>query len=102
MTSLNRISFLNSTYQFGSDIVQDVIYTTHPLVHAIEQPIANVYTEAKTMMTGAWNASHAIIHLSAYGFLGWMAWEWVGDLFPNEKRAITNSVNRAMKRARLE
>lgn len=102
MPSLNRSSFLNSTYQMGADVVRDMVYVTHPLVHAIEQPISNVYTEAKTVVSGAWNLSHTVIHLSAYWFLGWMAWGWVGDVFPAEKRAIENSVSRAMKRARID
>lgn len=101
MPSLNRSSFLNTSAHLGADVVRELMYVTHPLVHAVEQPIANVYTEAKTVVTGAWNVSHSIIHLSAYGFLGWMAWGWVGDIFPAEKRAITNSVSRAMKRARF-
>ena len=102
MPSLNRNSLLHTTYHLGADVVRDMVYVTHPLVHAIEQPISNVYTEAKTVVSGAWNISHSMIHLSAYWFLGWMTWSWIGDLFPSEKRAIESTVLRAMKRARFD
>lgn len=100
--SILRNSLLSKAYHAGTAAVHDVIHFTHPYVHAIEQPISNIYTETKTVVTGAWNVSNSIIHLAAYWFIGWMAWGWFGDIFPNEKRAITSSVSRAMKRARLE
>lgn len=100
--SLIRNSFLNRAYNIGSDIVHDAVYLTHPLVHAVEQPIQNVYTEAKTVVQGTWNMSTSVVHLAAYWFMGWLAWTWFGDMFPNEQRMITNTASRAFKRARLE
>lgn len=98
--TLVHSSLLDQAYRFGSDLVNDVQYYTHPLVHAVEQPIANVYTEAKTVVNGAWNMSHSLIHLGAYWVAGWLAWEFVGEYFPREKRMLTDTMNRAFKRAR--
>lgn len=102
MSSLNHRSLLSRAAHLGSDIVHDVVYLTHPLVHAVEQPVANIYTEAKTVVTGAWNASHAVIHLAAYWFVGTMAWDFLGAYFPREKRMITGAVDRVFKRPRLQ
>jgi hypothetical protein len=100
--SVIRNSFLNRAYHLGADVVHDAVYLTHPLVHAIEQPIQNVYTEAKTVVHGSWNMSHSVMHLAAYWFMGWLSWTWFGDVFPREQGMITDTVSRAFKRARLE
>lgn len=101
MPSLNYHAFLDKAKHFGESTIHDLQYVTHPFVHALEQPISNVYTEAKTVVVGAWNVSHSVIHLASYWIIGWLSWSFFGELFPAEKRAITNSVTRAFKRARL-
>lgn len=91
---------LNKAYAVGQDVVHDVRHTTHELVHAVEQPIANIYTEAKTVIGGTYNIGRMAIHLASYYFVGWLGWSAFGEFFPSEKRSIENSVSRAFKRPR--
>lgn len=81
-------SLMHTMQQLGTDVVQDVVYVTHPLVHAIEQPLAGVWTETKTVVQGTWNMSHSLFRLAAYGTGGWLMWTWAGEYFPRQKRSI--------------
>lgn len=86
----------------GSDIINDVKYITHPLVHAVEQPITNVFTESRAVGTGLYNISDSLFRLGVYWMGGWLAWTWAENVFPSETRTIKSSVSRAWKRARLQ
>lgn len=92
---------MNNVMHAGSDIVQDVIHVTHPLVHAVEQPITNIFTETRAVGSGVASMSGSLIRLSAYWMGGWLLWTFVEDLFPSETRQIKRTVDRAWKRARL-
>ncbi len=97
-----RDSLLNKMGTMGMDIVNDVVYYTHPLVHAIEQPITNVYQETKAVGMGLYNISDSVIRLGVYWMGAWLAWTWAEEYFPDETRYVTDSVERAWKRARLQ
>lgn len=101
MTAL-RNSLLNKMVSTGSDVVNDVLYLTHPLVHAVEQPITNVFHETKVVGTGLYNMSDSIVRLGVYWMGGWLAWTWAESMFPYETRNVKKYVSRAWKRARLE
>lgn len=101
MPSILENSFVNRVITAGSDIVQDVIHVTHPLVHAVEQPITNVFTETKAVGSGVMNMSGSLFRLGVYWMGGWLLWTFVEDVFPSETRQIKRTVDRAWKRARL-
>lgn len=85
----------------GMDIVQDVRYVTDPLIHSIEQPLTNMYTEAKTVATDLWSITHTVARFAAYWLGGWLIYSFVGSLFPREKRMLEDTLSRAYKRVRL-
>ena len=93
-------SFVFKTGQLGMDAVREVSHVTHPLVHAIEQPIANAYHETATTLNTAWRSTTAVFHLAAYAAGGYLAWSLMGEVAPREKRMIAQSVDRAWKRLR--
>lgn len=97
-----RSSLLNKMVSTGSDVVNDVLYITHPLVHAVEQPITNVFHETKVVGAGLWNVSDSIVRLGVYWMGGWLLWTWAETVFPTETRTVRRTVGRAWKRARLE
>lgn len=83
------------------DTVNDIIHVTHPLVHAVEQPITNVFTETRAVGAGVYSMSGSLLRLSAYWMGGWLVWTFIEDLFPRETRTLKRNVGRAWKRARL-
>lgn len=87
--------------QLGVDVVRDVRYVTDPLVHSLEQPLTNLYTDARTAVTDMWSLGQVGAKLATYWLGGWLVYSFVGSVFPREKRMIENTVVRAWKRVRM-
>lgn len=94
-------SLLQRTMAFGTDAVHEVQHVIDPLVHAVRQPVSGIVTDAHEVTHALWSSSGPIMRLGVYWVGGWLVWTAFGDVFPQEKRALTSTVSRAWKRARL-
>lgn len=94
-------TFVPKMRKLGVDVVQDVLYVTSPLIHSIEQPLSNLYTDAKTVSTNLWSISQVGARLAAYWLGAWLLYSFVGYLFPREKRMLESTVSRTWKRIRV-
>lgn len=93
--------FLPKMRDLGVGVVRDVRYVTDPLIHSLEQPLSNLYTDAKTVATDLWSISQVTVRIAAYWLGGWLLYSFVGSLFPREKRMLEDTVYRAWKRVRM-
>ena len=96
-----RDSFVPKMQAMGVSVVQDVRYVTDPLIHKLEQPLTNMYTDAKTIAVDLWSLSQVAARLAAYWLGGWLLYSFAGSLFPREKRMLEDTVSRAWKRYRI-
>lgn len=94
-------TILNKMKAVGVEVVQDARYVIDPLIHSLEQPLTNMYTDAKTVAIDLWSVSQVTARLAAYWLGGWLLYSFVGSLFPREKRMIEDTLSRAYKRVRL-
>lgn len=85
----------------GATVVQDVRYVTDPLIHKLEQPLTNLYTDATTIVTDMWSIASTASRLAAYWLGAWLTYSFVGSLFPREKRMLEATIDRAWKRVRM-
>lgn len=95
-----KSSFVGGLYTTAKDVVHEASHVTHALVHAIEQPLAGVWTEAKTVAQNGWNVTHVVFRIAAFWTGGWLAWTWLGNTFPQQKRMLTDTLMITNKRAR--
>lgn len=100
-----RNSFVQNVVPFGREVVSEISHVTHPLVHAIEQPISNAYHETQTIMTRGGRASWilgTVYNMALYSAAAWLTWTLFGDIFPSEKRSLEYAFQRGVKRLRLQ
>lgn len=76
-------------------------YIISPLVHSLEQPINNMISESRQVVSGLGTAIGGVTRMVPYFLGGWLVWTAVGMYFPDEMRMIERSVGRASKRMRL-
>lgn len=100
-SSLLDRMFWNPMHHLGSSVLHEVTDITHPLVHAVEQPITNVINDSKVVVGGLYQVTQGVVHLLPYYVGGWLVWTAFQTYFPAESREVTNSVARAAKRMRL-
>lgn len=94
-------SFFSSLKAGGISALNEVSDITSHLVHAIEQPINGLANEVKEIVQLPDKMVHTVGKLGTYFAVGWLAWTAFSEVFPYEKRALTNGIDRAFKRSRL-
>lgn len=87
--------------QGGYSVLSEIGDVLSPIVHAIGQPIQNVWHDSVEVASSLTNAGQAVVRLGTYGTIAWLGWSAFGMYFPEEKYAVEESVDRALKRARL-
>lgn len=93
-------SQIHKVHASGTDAVREVSHMVSSSVHALTTPIANAYHETVTTITEPLSGTQRVYHFLVYGLGGWLTYEFVGGLFPREKRALEGSMQRAWKRIR--
>lgn len=84
----------------GVEVIREITDITHPLIHAIEQPIQNVFHEAKEVIQMPTHLFTLGVNLGTYFVMGWLGWTAFSEMFPREKRMLVNGIDRAFKRTR--
>ena len=99
MALLDRFLFqpLRAT---GFAVVQELEHVTHPLVHAMEQPVTNIIRDSRQAASGVYQLAQGGLGVAPYLAGAWLGWSFFCMYFPCEKRALTGGVSRAAKRIR--
>ena len=85
----------------GRGVVHEVTEVTQPMVHALEQPLTNVYQESRVVVGGMYHVVRGMIGILPYGLSAWLIWSFVDTYLPEEGAAVRGVVDRAAKRMRL-
>lgn len=101
MPSLLDQYFVQPVENLYHSALHEVSEVTHPLVHAIEGPINNVWRDSKAVVGGLYQVSQGVMHLLPYWVGGWLVYTAFQTYFPAEYRAVYRSVSNATKRMRL-
>lgn len=91
----------SSLVNLGQGVVHEVTEVTHPMVHALEQPLTNVYQESRVVVGGMYHVVRGMIGLLPYGMSAWLIWSFVDTYLPDETEAVRGMVDRAAKRMRI-
>lgn len=101
MSTLLDRTFLHPMQSLGHAALHELTDITHPLVHAVEQPIYNVVNDSRQVVGGLYQATRGVMHLMPYWVGAWLLWSAFELYFPDEYTSVRDSVDRATKRMRL-
>lgn len=89
---------VDSVISLGLDEVSRV---THPLVHAVEQPITNATYETVTINKEVQQKTNTLFGIAAVVGAGWLTWTLMGEFMPAERNNIKYALHGIGKRLRL-
>ena len=94
-------TFIQPVTTLGNAALHEIGEITHPLVHAVEQPINNVIRDSQQIVGGLYQLTQAAFHLAPYYVGGWLVWTAFSTYFPGEKRSLEGALYSAAQRMRL-